>query len=124
MDLKHGDAAGIVSAIKRSFQAINIPEASFEKRTGDKDGVIGLLKSTLPWVIYIWCVAHRLELSLKDALKGTVFDDVDDVLLRLYYLYENSPKKLRQLRDLHRIYDESFEFEEGGVRPKSACGNY
>ena len=76
---------------------------------GDKDGVISRLKSTLPWVIYIWCVAHRLELSLK----GTVFDDVDDVLLRLYYLYENSPKKLRQLRDLHRIYGESFEFEEG-----------
>ena len=27
-------AAGIVSAIKRSFQAVNIPEASFEKKTG------------------------------------------------------------------------------------------
>ena len=50
---------------------------------GDKDGVIGLLKSTLPWIIYIWCVAHQLELSLKDALKRTVFDDVDNVLLRL-----------------------------------------
>ena len=134
--MKHGDAAGIVSAIKKSFQAVNIPEASFERKLvgfaadgasvnrGDKDGVIGLMKSALPWVIYIWCVAHRLELSLKDALKGTVFDDIDEVLLRLYYLYENSPKKLRQLRDLHRIYGESFEFEGGGVRPKRACGNY
>lgn len=69
-------------------------------------------------------MAHQLELSLKDALTGTVFDDVDDVLLRLYYQYENSPKKLRQLLDLHRIYGESFEFEEGGVRLKCAFGNY
>ena len=82
------------------------------------------MKSTLPWVIYIWCVTHRLELSLKDAIKGTVFDVIDEVLLCLCYLYENSPKKLRQLLDLHHIYGESFEFEEGGVRPKRACGNY
>ena len=107
--------------MKKKLVGFAADDASVNR--GDKDGVIGLLKSTLPWVIYIWCVAHRLELSLKDALRGTVFDDVDDVLLRLYYQYENSPKKLRQLRDLHRIYGESFEFEEGGVRLKCACGN-
>lgn len=127
---------GIVSCIKESFQAINIMEESFEKKLvgfaadgasvnrGEKEGVIGILKGRQPWVIYVWCVAHRLELSLKDALQGTVFDDVDEVLLRLYYLYENSPKKLRQLRELHDIYRQTFEFEEGGVRPKRACGNY
>ena len=59
----------------------------------------------------------------KTLLGELSLDDVDDVLLRLYYQYENSPKKLRQLRDLHRIYGESFEFEEGGVRLKCACGN-
>ena len=76
----------------------------------------------MPWVIYVWCAAHRLELAVKDALTGTIFDDVNDVLLRLYYLYENSPKKLRQLRELHKIYSETFEFEVGGVRPKRASG--
>ena len=90
---------------------------------GDKNGVISLLRNDHPWVIYVWCVAHRLELALKDALQGTSFDDVDQVLLRLYYLYENSSKKLRQLRELHGIYRETFEFEEGGVRPKQASGN-
>lgn len=89
---------------------------------GEKEGVIGTLKGRQPWVIYVWCVAHPLELSLKDALQGTVFDDVDEVLLCLYYL--NSPKKLRQLRELHDIYRQTFEFEEGGARPKRACGNY
>lgn len=135
-DLKHGGAAGIVSCIKESFQSIGITDESFKSKLvgfaadgasvnrGEKDGVIGILKSQQPWVIYVWCVAHRLELALKDALQGTVFDDVDEVLLRLYYLYENSPKKLRQLRELHDIYRQTFEFEEGGVRPKRACGNY
>jgi hypothetical protein len=68
-------------------------------------------------------VAHRLELALTDALQGTSFDDVDQVLLLLYYLYENSSKKLRQLCELHGIYRETFEFE-GGVRPKRASGNF
>ena len=130
--MKHGSATGIVSCIKESFQAINIMDESFEKKLvgftadgasvnrGEKEGVIGILKGRQPWVIYVWCVAHHLELSLKDALQGTVFD----VLLCLYYLYENSPKKLRQLRELHDIYRQTFKFEEGGVRPKRACGNY
>lgn len=135
VDLKHGNAAGIVGPIGSSFQCIGITGETFEKligfaadgatvNRGEKEGVIGILHSNLPWVIYSWCVAHRLELSVKDALQGTIFDDVDEVLLRLYYLYENSPKKLRQLRDLHRIYGEAFEFEEGGIRPKRACGNF
>ena len=40
----------------------------------------------------MWCLAHRLELAIKDALHGTAFDLVDEMLLRLYYLYEKSPK--------------------------------
>ena len=134
--MKHGSATSIVSCIKESFQAINIMEESCEKKLvgfaadgasvnrEEKEGVISILKGRQPWVIYVWCVAHRLELSLQDALQGTVFDNVDEVLLRLYYLCEHSPKKLRQLRELHDIYRQTFKFEEGGVRPKRACGNY
>lgn len=114
---------------------MGISEESFEKKLlgfaadgaavnrGEKEGIIGILRGRQPWVIYVWCVAHRLELSLKDALQSTVFDDIDEILLRLYYLYENSPKKLRQLRELHDVYCQTFEFEEGGIRPKRACGN-
>jgi hypothetical protein len=31
-------------------------------------------------------LAHRLKLVLEDVLQGTSFDDVNQVLLRLYYL--------------------------------------
>lgn len=113
VDLKYSNAAGIVSAIKGSFESIGLT----------KDGVISILQRKLPWVVYLWCVAHRLELALKDALQGTIFDAIDEVLLCLYYLYENSPKKLRQLRDLHRMYSETFQFDQGRIRPKRACGN-
>ena len=29
----------------------------------------------------MWCLAHRQELALKDALKGIVFDLVDNMLM-------------------------------------------
>ena len=112
--------------MEESFEKklVGFPADGASVNRGEKEGVILILKGRQPWVIYVWCVAHCLELSLKDGLQGTVFHDVDEVLLRLYYLHENSPKKLRQLQELHDIYRQTLEFEEGGVRPKQACGNY
>ena len=46
------------------------------------------------------CLAHRLELSVEDALQSTFFGTIDDVLLRLYYIYNKSPKKCHQLQDI------------------------
>ena len=33
-------------------------------------------------------------------MKGSSIDDVDEMLLRLYYLYEKSPKKCHQLEEI------------------------
>ena len=89
---------------------------------GAISGVQALFKKEFPWFSFSWCVAHRLELALKDALSTTYFKEVDEVLLRLYYLYENSPKKLRGLYELHLAYKENFQFQEGAVKPKRASG--
>lgn len=133
-DLKHGTAVGIVDSIQNGFQSIEINSDVYQKKLvglgadgatvnrGTKEGVVAILQRDVPWLVYVWCVAHRLELSLKDALKGSCFTEVDEMLLRLYYLYENSPKKLRQLRELYKIYKQSFEFEEVGIRPERASG--
>ena len=40
----------------------------------------------------MWCMAHGLELAIKDTLKEKNFDLVDEMLLRLYYIYDKSPK--------------------------------
>ena len=70
----------------------------------------------------MWCLAHRLELSIKDALKGTWFNDIDNMLLRLYYLYEKSPKKSRELEEIVRDLRECLVFDDAGVKPIRACG--
>ena len=51
-----------------------------------KAGLKGLIENKIPWIFWMWCLAHRLELAIKDALKGSSFDLVDELLLRLYYL--------------------------------------
>ena len=47
-----------------------------------------------------WCFAHRLELALKDALSISYFTTADELLFRIYYLYEKSPKKCHELNEV------------------------
>jgi hypothetical protein len=67
-------------------------------------------------------MAHRLELALKDALSSTYFKEVDEALLRMYYMYEKSPKKMRGLDEIYKAYKETFNFAEGSLKPKRANG--
>ena len=66
----------------------------------DQNGMRGKLVAALPWLFWAWCYAHRLELACKDALTNHLFRDIDEMLLRLYYVYEKSPKKCCELSDL------------------------
>ena len=36
-------------------------------------GLKGLVENKISWVLWMWCLAHRVELALKDALKHTAF---------------------------------------------------
>ena len=57
----------------------------------------GLLQAHKHWLVVCWCMAHRLELAIKDGLCGTFFSTIDEMLMRAYYLYAKSPKKCRDL---------------------------
>ena len=46
---------------------------------GTTGGLKGLITATMPWVVVFWCLAHRLELALRDALKQTFFVQLDDI---------------------------------------------
>ena len=89
-------------------------------------GLRGYLERAVPGVVVFWCLAHRLELSLKDALKGTLFTAVDDMLMRVFYLYEKSPKKYRDLDDIVSELKACLEPADmpssGTNRPLRACG--
>ena len=39
----------------------------------------GYIQKAAPWMEMIWCLAHRLELALKDALKNTTFKSIDEL---------------------------------------------
>ena len=52
-------------------------------------GLRGYLEQSVPWVVVFWCLAHRLELSLKDALGATLLSSIDDMLMRVYYLQKS-----------------------------------
>lgn len=83
----------------------------------------GKLQAALPWLYWAWCYTHRLELACKDAFSSHLFHDIDDMLLRLYYLYEKSPKKCRELSDLINDLKEVFQFPDGGNLPMRAHGS-
>ena len=89
-------------------------------------GLKGLIEEKLDWIYWMWCMAHRLELSTKDALKGTYFDFVDDMLIKLFYVYERSPKKCRELSEVVADLKEFLQFDDlhktKGVRPVRATG--
>ena len=44
------------------------------------------------------------------------------MLLRIYYLYEKSVKKGRELVEIHSLMKETMEFDSAGVRPVRASG--
>ena len=88
-----------------------------------QNGMRGKLQGSLPWLFWAWCYAHRLELACKDALTSQLFHDIDEMLLRLYYLYEKSAKKCRELSDLIDDLRGVFEFPEGGNIPVRAHGS-
>ena len=79
-------AEGILGAINKAFNDFGMTE--YHKKVigycsdgasvmmGAKKGVIKLFKDRkdAPWVLAVWCLAHRLELAVKDCFKGTYMD--------------------------------------------------
>ena len=59
-----------------------------------KSALIKLFQEDYPWISFIWCFSHRLDLSLKDALTEFI-EPVQTSLRHLYFLYKKSSKKHR-----------------------------
>ena len=60
----------------------------------EKRGVRAIMKEEILWIAFVWCMAHRLELAVQDALKDTFFNKVDDMILRIFYCIKSLPKNL------------------------------
>ena len=84
-------------------------------------GLIRLLQEDFPWISFIWCFSHRLELALKDALKEFI-KPVDTSLMHLFYLYKKSSKKHQELKNFYHLLEGQFEMYSAGVWPLKATG--
>ena len=131
-DVPSQDAEGIESAIRDAFTENGLSHLLFRMvffssdgasvNSGLKHGLIAQFhKNGLIWVLFIWCLSHRLELALKDSLSDAM-SDINEVLTFLFYLYKKSSKKLRELRQLHMALKDVYSFENNQVRPSKASG--
>ena len=89
---------------------------------GVHNGMKGQLQSAQPWLHWAWCYSHRLELACKDALKSPLFANINEMLLRLYYLYNKSPKKSQELTTIVEELKEVYHFPKGGSLPVRCQG--
>ena len=79
---------------------LNVDGASVN--TGVHGGLGVKMKESAPWINVIHCFNHSL-----DTFDKTFFKEVDNMLLKLFYLYRKSPKRLRELKMFSEMYDHS-----------------
>ena len=136
------DADGLVNCLGEALKRLQIEDVL------DKDGVLGVqpvlvgggtdgasvnisqhngmrgtMERALPWLFWAWCYAHHLELASKNGLTSKLFKELEEMLLRLYYLYEKSPKKTRELASVVEELKEVFEFPKAGNVPIRSQGS-
>ena len=88
--------------------------------SGLRAGVISPLQRKFgKHIKFFWCMNHRLELAIKDAIQNDM-EEVETALRDLYYIYQNSGKRLRELRSLHEILKEPYSFENRKVKPSKS----
>ena len=126
--LKSVNAAGLLECFERALAYLGMDTVPKKLIRYGCDGANvnvgehGLRGVDKPWLITIWCLAHRLELALNAALKNT---DIDEFLLRIYYVYTKAPKKCRELEEVVgelKFLLNPSELPTGGNRPLRACG--
>ena len=139
-----GDASGLVKCLSQSLSPLGIADVldqdsllgAEEKpvlvgggtdaasvNVAQQNGLRGMMQNAHPWLVWAWCYAHCLELACKNALSSKLFKDIDEMLLRLYYLYEKSPKKTRELGDIVEDLKEVFELPKSGNVPVRSQGS-
>ena len=108
--VKNANAAGIQESIQTAFNRFGVTK--FEDcivglnadganvSMGPLNGLGKIVKDSAPWLQLVHCFNHLIKLALKDTFDTLPFGDIDNMLMKLYYLYEKSPKRYRGLKEL------------------------
>ena len=88
------DVEGLLSCLGEALHRMNISDIFSAEGSDGASVNVGAhgrmkakLQSSSPWLFWSWCFAHRLELACKDAFISPLFQEISEMLLRLYYLY-------------------------------------
>lgn len=104
MELKKADANGVIASTGMvefglencKSQTVAFGSDGASVYVGRLNGVVAKLHVEIPWLLGVHCIAHRLELSVLDALKDEEqLKNVQEMLQGLYKHYHYSPKALR-----------------------------
>ena len=72
--------------MEKKLFALNVDDASVN--AGMHRGLGVKIKEDVAWLMVVHCFSHRLELAIKDAINRTFFDEIDAMLIKIYYLYK------------------------------------
>ena len=119
VELKNADANGVIASINTGMvefglenwksQTVDFGSDGASVYVGRLNGVVAKLRVEIPWLLGVHCIAHRLELSVLDALKDEEqLSNVQEMLQGLYKHYHYSPKALRELKELAQVLDEKI----------------
>ena len=126
-DLPSQDTDGIVKAFKRfSIQGLRhllpkvvlIVSDETSVNSGLKGGIATKLREEeyLFWLSFIWWLSHRLKCAISDSLHEHL-SPLKQFLRNLFYLYEKSSRKLKELCLVHKTLKSIYEFQNKQVKP-------
>ena len=109
--VKVADSGGLKETLEKAFlrfgfkkyyKLVGLNLDGARVNMGRMNGLGKLIRCEEPWVKIVYCFNHILELAIKDAFTTTIFyHNIDEMLTKLYYLYQKSLKRLQQLRELN-----------------------
>ena len=122
------NSEGLMETFLKTFQSKGVSDVSGNKIyfASDSDTVHSDLKNELitkiqkksgDHISFVWCLAHQLELAIKDSFEGSDMTEIECVLNLLYNVYKNSSKKWRVIQELFQSIKDDFDFEDSGLRP-------
>ena len=98
-----GISVNVREIISKGFKSIGIEGIDASKKMigftsdgaavnqGDKHSVKTILREDSEQLVFVWCIAHHLELTLSDVLKDTIFEDIS-VAANLLLVSKSSEK--------------------------------
>ena len=66
---------------------------------GAYNGLLTKIAATRPWLLKIHCSNHRTELAIKTVFEESVFKEVEDLYVGIFYFHKNSGKVLNEVKE-------------------------